>query len=40
VEIPPGVESSEIYGVVASFWVRGVGGTAKFTAQFVYGNPR
>jgi len=40
VTIPAGVESSEIYGLVSSIWVRGGGGTAAFTAQFVYANPR
>lgn len=40
ITIPAGVESSEIYGLVSSIWVRGVGGTAAFTAQFVYANPR
>jgi hypothetical protein len=40
VSIPGGVESSEIYGLVSSIWVRGISGTAAFTAQFVYANPR
>jgi hypothetical protein len=40
IAIPAGVESSEFYGLVSSFWVRGVSGTARFTAQFVYASPR
>lgn len=40
VTIPPGVESSEIYGLVSSIWVRGDSANVEFTAQFVYANPR
>jgi hypothetical protein len=40
VEIPFGVETTGFYGLVSSFWVRGEGGTAEFTTQFSYSNPR
>lgn len=38
--VPPGQESMSFYGLVSSFWVRGSGGTAAFSTQFVYANPR
>ena len=42
--IVPGQTSSQesvgFEGIVSSIWVRGSGGTAAFTTQFTYANPR